>query len=295
MAEHSKIEWCDATFNPWLGCSKVSPGCQACYAEALIDKRFGKASWGPAGTRVLTSDANWRQPEMWNRRAPEMWNRRAADGGARPRVFCGSLCDVFEDRRDLVGPRLRLFGLIDRTPHLDWLLLTKRPENIRRMWPGAYQEGGTTVQETFGLRRYNVWLGTSIEDQRRADERLPRLLRCADFAPLLFVSAEPLLGPVQIGIGDCLFDHGVGGGGRTAGISWVICGAESGPNSRPMDDAWARDLRDQCQTAGVAFFMKQRCDARGRKIPFADFPEDLQVREFPKCQTSSVKSQTSLK
>src|SRR6266404_3416295 len=126
MAENSKIEWCDHTFNPWIGCQKVSPGCDHCYAEAMMDKRYGRVKWGPHGERKRTSEDNWKKPLVWAKRA----------NGHRPRVFCASLADWLDNR---VAPRWRsdLGRLIEDTPELDWLLLTKRPENYEKLapWP----------------------------------------------------------------------------------------------------------------------------------------------------------------
>lgn len=259
MGENSAIEWTDHTFNPWIGCTKVAAGCAHCYAETLMDSRYGKAQWGPNGTRVLTSPSNWSKPLKWNRDAER--------AGVRARVFCASLADVFEDRdgpihdhngdvlkhpegshsavygkeaKTLDDVRQDLFRLIDATPWLDWLLLTKRPENIREMWPRAWS-GPSCIP--------NVWVGTSVATQEDADRNVPHLLECHDRSPVLFLSMEPLLGPVDL---------------RGAAIDWVIVGGESGPNARPMHPDWARSIRDQCQAAGVPFLFKQW----GEHLPF---------------------------
>lgn len=269
MAENSKIEWTDHTFNPWMGCTKVSPACANCYAERDFDHRYGKVKWGNAGTRVLTSDANWKKPLQWNRDAEKSGNRQ--------RVFCASLADVFEDWQ---GPMLdskgnavdasmnfllhQLFWLIDGTPHLDWLLLTKRPENILRLWPDQ-------------TRRENVWLGTSVENQEYADKRIRELLKCRDLSPVLFLSCEPVVGQINLpgdvacpycedgipdpetGVVECSTCDGSGvrNDQLEFGFDWVITGGESGPNARPADPDWFRSLRDQCKTAGVPFHFKQ--------------------------------------
>ncbi len=223
MAEDTKIQWCDATFNPWEGCSRVSEGCRFCYAETRA-KRFGTVQWGPQGTRRVASEAYWRQPLKWDREA------KAA--GERRRVFCASLADVFEDRPELIKPRKRLFEVIRRTPNLDWLLLTKRPENFKEMlpWPGWPDK--------------NVWLGVSVENQAAADERIPLLLQTP--AAVRFLSVEPLLESVDLSQWR-----------PQGGIHLVIAGGESGPHARLCDITWLRSLRGQCQTAGVAFFLKQ--------------------------------------
>lgn len=238
MAENSKIEWCDHTFNPWVGCTKVSPACDHCYAEAWA-KRTGQAQlWD--GDRRRTSGANWRQPILWN--------RKAEAAGTRARVFCASLADVFDNK---AASRWRddLWRLIARTPFLDWLLLTKRPQNIHKMLPGP-----AIGAPEWGDGWPNVWLGTTVENQEEADRRIPHLLGVP--AKVRFLSCEPLLEPIETPFLKMRIDeHGnFLSGGR---IHWVICGGESGPLARPMHPDWARSLRDQCQAAGVLFFFKQ--------------------------------------
>lgn len=306
MAENSGIEWTDHTFNPWMGCTKVSPACKNCYAERDFAHRYGKVQWGPNGTRKITSDDNWRKPLRWN--------REAESKGIRFRVFCASLADVFEawdgemlDHQgnahftldgdplrfvrspdaagcDMDGyhytnmddVRQRLFNLIDSTPNLDWLLLTKRPGNIQRMWRYRVsdygQDDSQDVKEllknddrTKALNyRPNVWLGTSVENQEWADKRIPELLGCRDLAPVLFLSCEPLVGPVDIQAAINLLPWQIGGG--DAPLHWVITGGESGPDARPADPDWFRSIRDQCVTAGVPFHFKQW----GEWAPFSD-------------------------
>lgn len=287
MGTETKIQWTDHTFNPWIGCQKVSPGCKHCYAEhnafVRIQRSEDRELWGPKGERHVTSDANWRKPLAWN--------AAAEAAGKRARVFCASLADVFEDRPELEAPRRRLWDLIEATPWLDWQLLTKRPENAIAMKPPRW-------------RYYprNVWIGTSAEDQERWDERIPHLVRMPAFT--VFVSAEPLLGPIDCGDAlDC--------------IEWVIVGGESGPDARPFDVAWARSLVKQCQEHGSAPFVKQlgskpvhecerckgkhpgRCRMSGgddghdhdRVLPIyfrdrkggdiEEWPKDLRIREMP--------------
>ncbi len=243
MAETSKIEWTHATFNPWRGCSKVSPGCAKCYAETMSLRNpavLGK--WGDNGTRIIASESYWRQPLKWD--------REAAAAGERRRVFCASLADVFEERRELIEPRQRLFELIGQTPNLDWLLLTKRPQVAVDHWPlwAGFALGGAIRKHLpiDGLLRNNlvipnVWLGVSVEDQQRADERIPLLLQTP--AAVRFLSVEPLLGPIEFS--------------DVNGIHWIIVGGESGAGARPMHPWWAQSIRDQCQAAGIAFFFKQ--------------------------------------
>lgn len=225
MGEHTEIGWTDHTFNPWIGCARVSAGCLHCYAETLT-KRTGMAVWGVDGTRTRTSVAYWGQPLRWN--------RQAEAAGVPALVFCASLADVFEDRPDLEEPRSDLFDLIDRTPHLIWQLLTKRPQNIAPMTPYRWRHGLPP----------NVWVGTTVEDQRAADERVPVLREVP--AVVRFLSCEPLLGPID------LHDYL-----SRAGTDWVIVGGESGAGFRAMDVDHARSLRDQCRLWGVPLFFKQ--------------------------------------
>ncbi len=259
MAENSAIEWTDHTFNPWWGCVKVSPGCKNCYAETM-SKRFGNW-WGVDGERRFFGDKHWNEPLKWNRKAEKL--------GVRHKVFCGSMCDVFEDREDLIEPRTRLFNLINHTRQLDWLLLTKRPENILEF----------IERDAIGSFGDNVWLGTSIENQEQADLRIPELLKIP--AKVRFLSCEPLLEPVDIyeylrcplcdGIG-C--DNCIAMGFSADNIQWVIVGGESGPRKRHFDSNWARSLKYQCEEAGVPFFMKQIDKVKS-------IPPDLMIREFP--------------
>lgn len=249
--ENSNISWTDDTFNPWIGCTKISDGCKYCYAETLMDKRYGKVKWGPQGIRKRTSDDYWRKPLAWNHKAERE--------GVRRRVFCASLADVFEDRPEVFEWRADLFGLIDATPNLDWLLLTKRPENIKRLWPlGWYDEQFTWP---------NIWIGTSIENQEMANKRIPELLRIP--AAVRFLSVEPLLEPVDLSgftmdtiwidqefaDNDPHFQRIIDEDGWP--IHWVIVGGESGPGARSMQPEWVRSIRDQCVAADVPFFFKQ--------------------------------------
>jgi protein gp37 len=253
MAEHSPIEWTayqDAdgvwhlghTFNPWEECQHVSPGCDNCYAEARAE-RFHSVEWGPHGKRRRTSVAYWKQPLKWA--------RDARVTGGRPRVFRASLADVWDNqvpdewRRDL-------FDLIQQTHELDWMLLTKRPENILEMLSAAIG----------GLQSWpwpNVWLGTTAEDQPHYDRRWPILMSIP--AVVHFISYEPAIGPLR------LHDEG-------PQPDWLICGGESGRGARWMDPQWAADIKADCAERGVKFFMKQMT----RKEPI---PPSLMLREFP--------------
>jgi len=257
MAKDSKIEWTEHTFNPWWGCVKISPACTNCYA-ATFDHRLGGDHWGPRSDRKFFGDKHWNEPIRWDRAAKK--------AGVRHRVFCASMADVFEDRRDLDAQRERLWDLIERTPNLDWLLLTKRPENIAGMFPGAF---GSRVG--YPLPWKNVWLGTTVESQDHAEERIPHLLAVP--AVVHFLSCEPLLGPLDLhhlraGFRDdvrlpeahysALQRHRDDNYYESDNVvSWVIAGCESGPGARPSSVEWYRSLRDQCASAGVAFLLKQ--------------------------------------
>jgi protein gp37 len=266
-----------------------------------MDHRFERVAWGPSGTRVLTSDANWNKPIVWN--------KNASITGKRTRVFCASLADVFEDwtgpihdhkgnelriskdgritdcidwthKLTMTDVRRRLFELIDVTPNLDWMLLTKRPENVLRFWKckgcdSTFEnEVGCSVDKNNVPVRKNVWLGTSVENQEYADKRIPELLKCRDLAPVLFLSCEPLLGPVnfeRIPIQGFNLPHldvlrqgcwlrgpyGFVNSHNAPSIDWVIAGGESGPEARPSHPDWFRSLRDHCHAANVPFHFKQ--------------------------------------
>lgn len=229
MAKNSSIEWTHHTFNPWWGCTKVSPACDHCYAETWA-KRLGKAVWGKNAPRRFFSDKHWNDPIRWD--------AEATAEGERRRVFCASMADVFEGRPDLTPWRKKLWGLIEETPMLDWLLLTKRPQNIEKMvpWSAHWPE--------------NIWLGTTVENQKVADARLPHLLQHR--AKVRFLSCEPLLG--QINLGSWIKANKTK---NLHGIDWIIAGGESGPSARPMSPDWARSLRDQAAMIEVAFHFKQ--------------------------------------
>ena len=218
--EDSKIAWTNHTFNPWIGCTKVSPGCAHCYAKAQQDDWLRKVEWGPNGTRVRTGPDTWAKPHEWNRAAQRT--------GTRLKVFCSSLADVFEDRAELAPWRDEVHALIAETPHLDWQLLTKRPEIAAEYY------------RTHPIPT-NVWLGTSVEDRDRAAQRIPVLRQIP--ATVRFLSIEPLLED----LGDVDF----------TGVNWVIVGGESGRHYRPMEAEWVRPIRDQCEAKGIAFFFKQ--------------------------------------
>jgi protein gp37 len=226
MAQNSKIEWTDHTFNPWVGCTNVSPGCDHCYAESW-SKRSRLVKWGN-NPRRRTSEAYWRAPLKWQAASAAYQSQH----GRRQRVFCASLADVFDNQVDPAW-RADLFDLVRGTPALDWLLLTKRPQNIAKMLPKAWPDGGMP----------NVWLGTTAEDQDRFDQRWPVLSRVP--AAVRFISYEPAIGPVRLD--------------QTLVVQpdWLIVGGESGHGARPMRPAWARDIIKDCEEKGVAPFFKQ--------------------------------------
>ena len=223
MARDSKIEWTDHTFNPWWGCTKVSPACDHCYAEAWA-RRMGLDVWTAGKPRRFLSDAYWRQPHRWN--------DAAKISGQRSRVFCASMADVFEWKKGLSEWRERLWRVIEETPHLDWLLLTKRPHLVRRLTP--WEDDWP----------HNVWLGTTVENQRWVDKRLPYLEESS--ARIRFLSCEPLLDEIELS-----------GWLEQKAVDWVIAGGESGPRARPSDPKWFYSLRDQCVDHETPFHFKQ--------------------------------------
>ncbi len=221
MGEQTKIEWCDATFNPWIGCTKVSPACDNCYAEALMDARYGRVSWGPGQERSRTAPSTWRQPRKWN--------KQAATLGTRPFVFCASLADVFDNEVDPLWRR-ELFALIEATPYLVWLLLTKRIGNVMKM--------------TGGVLPINAAIGATMANQEEYDRDRMKLAQVkAEARPLFtFGSFEPLLGPI-------ILDKNA--------PDWIIVGGESGANARPMSLDWARRIKAQSDELGRVFNFKQ--------------------------------------
>lgn len=272
MVANSAISWTTHTFNGWWGCFKVSEGCRNCYAETFA-KRTGRSIWGPPATteRRFFADKHWQEPLKWNAAAEK--------AGERARVFSASMSDVFEDHPEVGPHRERLFSLILQTPWLDWLLLTKRPENIMRMVPESWRAGFPP----------NVWMGTSTEHQAAADERIPHLLQVP--APVRFLSCEPLLGPVVLEqVYDGRYMHWLTGeyqdGDRKKriidGLSWVIVGGESGPKHRQMDVAWLASLVNQCQAAGVAVWVKQ--DSGPYPGKQGRIPDDLMIQQLPEVQ-----------
>jgi protein gp37 len=246
MGEVTGISWTDHTFNPWWGCTRVSPGCVNCYAETF-DKRVGGDHWGPGKPRREFGDKHWNEPLKWNRDALRTFGRRA-------RVFCASMADVMDDEAP-AGHRERLWALIDETPNLIWQLLTKRPERYNDYLPREF-------------RNENVWLGVTAEDQEHYNLRWPILLQTKIEAPT-WISYEPALGPLTLT--DC-----------PVWPRWIIFGGESGNGRRECRVEWARNLRDEIRTfmPWTALFVKQmgaRTPAQGKAL----IPPDLMIQEFP--------------
>lgn len=302
MGARSAIAWTDDTANFWAGCMKVSPGCANCYAEALVTTRMQLPVWGPPATTPRQ-----RLKSAWV--DVPRWNRAAARDGLRRKVFVSSLADVFEDHPDVTRWRAEALALLERCTSLDVQLLTKRPENVLTMVPPHWRESWPA----------HIWVGTTVEDQARAEQRVPHLLEIP--APVRFLSVEPLLErvdlthvatqrhagapPAEIVINGLLGFCGATSSEDTPaarGIQWVIVGGESGPHARRFDLGWAREIVAQCREAGVAVFVKQLGARaveepdrpRDAPLPFralrlrdragadpAEWPDDLRVQQFP--------------
>ncbi|ASW06258.1 DUF5131 family protein [Rhizobium sp. 11515TR] len=246
MAENSKIEWTDHTFNPWIGCTKVSPACDGCYAENLMANRYQRVQWGPGEDRQRTGEANWRKPIAWN--------KAAQAAGMRPFVFCSSLADVFDNEVDEKW-RYDLMNLIEATPNLIWLLLTKRIGNVVRM---------TDPARGHRMLPRNVAIGATIANDEEYERDSGKLWAVKQTLEPLFTfgSFEPLLGRVTLG---------------QFAPDWIIAGGETDQGShkaRETPTEHFRHLRDKSREFGRAFFMKQMT----RKAPI---PDDLLIRQWP--------------
>jgi protein gp37 len=295
MSDKTKIQWADSTFNPWIGCTKVSPGCANCYAEnttrARVLRSQGHETWGKGKSRSRTSVATWKAPLRWN-------SEVAVHPDYRHKVF-PSLCDWLDDEVPIEWLS-DFLNLIRITPHLDWLLLTKRPENFA-------DRIGAVPFEFWDEENppSNVWVGVSVEDQKRADERIPILLNIP--AKVRFLSVEPMLGPIDLKLTKPVPLHDPEFGDQNEyqevnrGIQWAIFGGESGSKARPCNVEWIRQGVMQCQEAGVAPFVKQlgaftieELGSQRVRVLYEDkkggdineFPEDLKVREFPHCHSN---------
>ena len=240
MAASSNIEWTDATFNPWIGCTRVSPACDDCYAARSTPARSLGVAWGGGEPRRLTAAGTWALPRHWNDAHAEFF----AQHGRRRRVFCASLADVFDNEVDNLW-RADLWDLIEATPNLDWLLLTKRIGNVRGM-ANRWMDVGAWPR--------NVRLGITVVNQEEWDRDIGKLLRLD--VPN-FISLEPLLGAIDMRLGGASMPDHAPHRPLPRQPEWVIVGGESGPSARPMHPDWARSLRDQCAAAGVPFLFKQ--------------------------------------
>ena len=250
MGKDTNIGWTDHTFNPWKGCTKVSEGCLHCYAEDWA-KRFNQVTWN--APPILTSKAKWREPKKWNKELGE--NETAT-------VFCASLADIFDQNAPNEW-RDRVWDLIEATQKLTYLLLTKRPE---------------AAVEQFPYHLPNAWLGVTIENQKRLEERMPLIHECQ--AKHKFLSIEPLLEKITLKHHDL------------SDIDWIIVGGESGSKARPFHLEWGSNLISECQELGIPVFMKQlgsnaywqgesfkTRSSHGDDI--SEFPSFLQVQNFP--------------
>lgn len=225
MGDKTAISWCDKSWQPWWGCTKIAPGCDNCYAQ-VKDHRFGGNHWQDP-PRIM-SDENWKKPIRWNK---QILDDPVCPG--RHLIFCGSMCDVF-DKNAPDGQRARLWQLIRDTPNLTWLLLTKRAPNIRKYLPSDWGDGYE-----------NVWLGVTVEDKEHGLARA-KILNTIP-ARVRFLSCEPLLEDLGYELSWLIDD----------GIYWVIVGGESGPNARPMEAKWAISIQYDCEMLNTPFFFKQ--------------------------------------
>ena len=240
----SKIEWTNKTWNPFTGCTKVSPGCDHCYMFTMYPrlKAMGAKGYEESPDVVQVHDERFAQPAKW----------------VKPmRIFVNSMSDTFHPHIEY-GDLDYLYNVMERANHHIFQVLTKRPGRAADWWKWA----STHVDDPFQAIPWpaHIHLGTSVESQKYAP-RIEVLARVP--APVKFVSAEPLLGPLDL---TSYLEQGL--------VQWLIVGGESGPGARPMDPDWARSLRDQAKEYGVPFFMKQM--ARKQQIP-----NDLFIREYP--------------
>lgn len=326
MSDTTHISWCDSTWNPWRGCTKVSAGCANCYAEKLVTTRM-RGKWGKGAPRVRAAKATFNAPLRWNKK-PRVCDQCGTAYRIYLRCNCGSLMDTHRRRvffgslMDWLDPEVPVEWLADaldivrRCEGLDFLMLTKRPQLFQRRlidvcnWRKATGEGGQPEEFYYWLERWldddppgNVWVGASVEDQRRADERVPELIKVP--AAVRFLSVEPLLEPVDLLklCPNCDGSGGVDSGGvdfsgraisvpcpgHTVPVDWVIVGGESGPNRRDCGAEAIVDVVRQCQAAGVPVFVKQGCSSRPGQQ--GRIPDDVwSLKKFPvdPCRDSSI-------
>jgi protein gp37 len=274
MGDTTQIQWCDKTFNPWMGCTKVAPECKNCYAEVIVDKRFDRAHWGKGQPRYRTKDANWKQPLRWN--------KEAGISGMRPKVFCLSLGDWLDEEVPIEW-LMSLLTLIETCQNLDWLLLTKRSQNWKLRLEQITDAETNHVTAPIiarnwlrGVSPQNVWIGVSAGADQRAALDIP--------AKIHFLSCEPMLKPID--------SYSL----PTQEFDWIIFGGESGTHARTCDLQWIRDGLTFCRRNEITPFVKQLgakpCvqspdgyyhlvlqDSHGGDLD--EWPTDLRVREFP--------------
>lgn len=278
MSAATKIEWCDRTASPWYGCQKVSPACDHCYAESW-GKRSGMVDWGPHAERLRSK--SYRATML-------KWQREAAKKGITISVFA-SLCDPLDNAVPIEW-FVDYLDVLRTTPNLRHLLLTKRIGNWRKRLADAeiharltnqLEVAGWIKRWTTGTAPANVWAGATVVNQAEADRDLLKLLHVP--VRVRFLSIEPMLGPMNIGLLGVLPGKEFIGYQLVADrLHWIICGGESGHKARPMLNEWAQSLVDQCKAAGVAAFVKQLSSGSAKPIKdIAEFPFGLRVREFP--------------
>lgn len=259
MAENTNISWTSHTHNPWIGCTKVSPGCDACYAETL-NHRWGNDNWGKGKPRRLTADANWDKPRVWDHHAKK--------AGRIDKVFCGSMCDVMDDEAP-EGARERLWELIDKTPNLYWQLLTKRPQRYVRELPyKGFKHGNVMLMATVEMQEFYYPRMKALNDARLSLDMKTDMWGGGGGPCKIGVSYEPALGPLSMREYPGLRPH------------WLIFGGETGPHPRPMEQKWCEDIKVECEEFGVAFWLKQ-FSARTPEMASALIPAEMLLRQFP--------------
>lgn len=288
MAEQTNISWCTHTWSPWYGCTQVSMGaqgaCVACYARQMSETRFGRVVFGGPGrgegTRDVRADSAWKEPLKWEREAAaskRAWHAGPDGGMARPWPYSPfvfpSMCDPFDNHPALTEPRRRLFDLIRQTPHLTWLLLTKRPRNIVKLFddtlPAIRDIREALLAEIWP---HNAAIGCTVVSQEEADRDIPNLLaaKAALNPAFVFLSMEPLLGPVDLtriahrdSLGMRVTSDALTGSlwaDWSGGLDWVITGGETNQGkhkARPSNPQWFRNIGAQCAAAGVPWHHKQ--------------------------------------
>jgi len=277
----SAISWTDYTFNPWWGCTKCMPECDHCYAESWASRMYpGHNLWGPTAGFRFFRDKHWDEPFRWE--------RLAIKNNRRYKVFCGSMCDIFQPRNELDDARARLWFTIRQTPHLDWLLLTKRPLSVPYLIPDGWLDDHWPP---------NAWLGCTAGCQDSANKIVPLLASFKDHAkiPYVFLSAEPLIGPIDLARAGAIEHDAIGGENGSPAVNfaygtidWVIAGGESGRDARPMNLSWLESMRTECEFAGISFFVKQTGNVLAAQLGLSgkgdrmdEWPESIRIQQFP--------------